>query len=159
MDVRNRIRDNHSARSMTKIIHCEEIAPDPVTITLGNIRIDATRISAYNTIRMLKLTQDIEKKELVRADAWEIICDICKEQHQCTSDDELLKAGTLAQIWQFISAITTCILQTYEPLEAEISPFYRLLEMEQAQRKSTSTESSPESYSPQAGRDNTCCTS
>ena len=57
MDVRNRIRDNHSARSMTKIIHCEEIAPDPVTITLGNIRIDATRISAYNTIRMLKLTQ------------------------------------------------------------------------------------------------------
>lgn len=120
---------------MKKIIRCDEVIPDPVIVTLGSIEVDAARISAYNTIRMLKLTADIEEGHTPDpTEAWDIICDIAREQGQNLTEEEILKAGTQHQVRKFVTTITAYILRTYKPLEAEISPSFRLLEMMQAKK-------------------------
>lgn len=120
---------------MKRIIRCEEVIPDPIIVTLDHIEVDVTRISAYNTIRMLKLTADIEKEmKPDPAEAWEIICDIVREQGQNLSEDDILKAGTQHQVRKFVATITAYILRTYSPLEAAVLPSFRLQETTQAKK-------------------------
>lgn len=112
---------------MKRIIHCEEVIPDPIIVTLADIEVDCTRISAYNSIRMLKLTNEIEKGNPDEKEAWDIIYDIIKEQGQNITEEYILRAGTSQQLGKFISTITSYILRTYKPLEAAVSPSSRLL--------------------------------
>lgn len=109
-----------------KIIHCEEVAVDPVIVTLGDIQVDVARISAYNSIRMLRLIQEVreESKDLT-AEATEIVLDIIKEQNHDYTEEALLKAGNQAQLNVFVQTVVGYTLKTYAPLTRRDNPLTR----------------------------------
>lgn len=123
----------------SKIIRCEEIVPDPILITLNSIEVDMTKVSAYNSIRMLKLIAEVDNGAPDPVQAWDIIIDIVQEQNPDISEEDIIKAGTEPQLGAFISAITVHSLRIHKPLEAVISPSFRLPGKRQAKEQSTST--------------------
>jgi len=106
-----------------KIIHCEEVVTDSIIITLNNIQVDVARISAYNTIRMLKLIADVGQKQASPAAAYQLILDIIQEQGGDITEDDILKAGTQTQLKHFIQTITEHVVKTYAPLKKVVDPF------------------------------------
>lgn len=105
------------------IIHCEEIAVDPILITLGSVTVDVAKISAYNSIRMLQLIKEVEAKEAKPAEAAELVLDIIREQGQDITQDELLQAGNQMQLNKFVQTVVKYTLKTYAPLQRAYGPF------------------------------------
>ena len=111
--------------SEIKFIHCEEIAVDPLLITLGDIEVDIARISAYNSIRVIDMLQRISDGTAKEHDAVALITDIVKEQHPEVTEDTILKSGNHAQFSAFVSEIVKNTIRTYAPLQKGPRPFSR----------------------------------
>ena len=106
-----------------KIIHCEEVVTDPIIVTLNNIQVDVARISAYNTIRMLKLIADIGQKQADPTAAYQLILDIVQEQGGNITEDDILKSGTQTQLKLFVQTIAEHVVKTYAPIKKVVDPF------------------------------------
>lgn len=106
-----------------QIIRCDEVIVQPVIIQLGDISVDISRVSAYNSIRTLELIQTVRNKTADPQEATSIILDIIREQGQDISQEELLRAGNQAQLNRFTSELVKYVLRTYAPLEAHGYPF------------------------------------
>lgn len=107
-----------------KVIHCEEIAVDPILITLGdNVQIDVANVSAYNSIRVLELIQRSIDGTATDEDATNLVHDIVSEQHPEIDVETLLKSGNQTQLTAFINAVIINTIRTYQPFKRYTSPF------------------------------------
>lgn len=113
-----------------KIIRCDEIDVKPIIITLGETaKIDITKVSAYNSIRMLNLIMSINSVNVstdVLVEATDIVMDILHEQNIDLDEETLLRTYNQAQITAFISTVIGYTLKTYSPLESD-NPFVKTL--------------------------------
>lgn len=106
-----------------KIIRCEEVVTDSVIVTLNDIQVDVARISAYNTIKMMKLIVDVSKSEADPTTAYNIILDIIREQGGDITEDDILKAGNHDQLRYFVQTIAEHVVKTYAPIKKVVGPF------------------------------------
>ena len=111
--------------SEVKFIHCEEIAVDPLLITLGDIEVDIAKISAYSSIRVIDMLQRISEGTAKERDAVSLIADIVREQHPEITEDTILKSGNHAQFSTFVQEIVKHTIRTYAPLQRGQRPFSR----------------------------------
>ena len=105
------------------IIHCEEVAVDPIIVTLGDISINIAKISAYNTIRFYRIINEAEAGTADADDVARLILDIAAEQGLDLTEEDILKAGNQKQLAVFIQTVTLAVLKLYKPLEDAVRPF------------------------------------
>jgi len=125
--------------SKTTIIHCEEIAVDPVIVTLGKVQVDVAKISAYNTIRMLRMIEEVKTGDANPEEATQLILDIVQEQGKDITTDDILKEGNQHQVAAFITTVTSYVLKTYKPLQEVVGPFLIPAGAPEKNESSTST--------------------
>lgn len=108
-----------------KFIHCEEIAVDPIIITLGDkVQVDVSKISAYNTARTIQIIQKTREGTANPQDATNLVLDIIREQGGEATEDDLMKAGNQVQLNAFVTAIVKYTLDVYAPLkQKDAAPF------------------------------------
>lgn len=115
------------------VIRCDEVVNPPIYIVLGDIRLDVTRISAYDSIRLLHVIHSINPDtDADNTDAMVAASDVVMDiiTSQCNvSEETVLQSGTQQQVNDFIAQILAHALKTYAPLERSKDPFVLALLM------------------------------
>ena len=99
---------------MVRYIHCEDIVVEPVILTLGNIQVDATKVSAYDSVRVLQMIQQAKTAGSVSdSAAGAVILDIIRAQNPGVSDDDITRQCTQLQLEGFVIGLSREILRTH----------------------------------------------
>lgn len=98
---------------MVRYIHCEDIVVEPVILTLGNIQVDATKVSAYDSVRVLQMIQLAKTAGSVsESAAGAVIIDIIRAQNPGITDEDITKQCTHLQLEGFVIGLSREILRT-----------------------------------------------
>ena len=99
---------------MVRYIHCEDIVVEPVILTLGDtIQVDATQVSAYDSVRVLQMIQQAKTTGSVsESAAGAVILDIIRAQNPGVTDDYVTQQCTHLQLEGFVIGLSREILRT-----------------------------------------------
>ncbi len=99
---------------MVRYIHCEDIVVEPVILTLGDtIQVDATQVSAYDSVRVLQMIQQASAGALSDSAAGAVVLDIIRAQNPDISDADITKQCTQLQLEGFVIGLSREILRTH----------------------------------------------
>ena len=100
---------------MVRYIHCEDIVVEPVILTLGDtIQVDATQVSAYDSVRVLQMIQQTKTTGSISdSAAGAVVLDIIRAQNPDISDADITKQCTQLQLEGFVIGLSREILRTH----------------------------------------------
>lgn len=96
--------------------HVEELQDTPHIVSLGNISIDISRVSARDSSRIWDIIIRSSKKQADAEELIPVIVDIVDKQTSYCTLEELLDAGNMEELQQFVGDIVKYTMQMHKPI-------------------------------------------
>lgn len=96
--------------------HVEELQDTPHIVSIGNIRIDISRVSARDSSRIWDIIIRSAKKQADPEELIPVIVDIIAKQTAYCTLEELLDEGTMEELQAFVGDVVRETMRMHKPI-------------------------------------------